>query len=286
MKITFRSAALCGLLTACVLAAPMPAAHAQQEKQEDARMFVDLRDSSLFDALDMVFRAAGINNYKIDDRSRNVTIGKASFTDKKWDDVVRVLANDNGFRLRKIGGTYNVDPKPAPAGTGMPGMPGMPGSYPGMMPGMPGGFPGANPAGNISTFAGRKMSLETRPSPQILPGGGRFGGNNQQQRPPASNEFRLLTVQHVYAGGIVRLFENASVLSTREFLVPEAAVSGDDFGSLTLGGNSNNSQNGSSNGSSGSGGFGGSGGSGSSGGFGGGSSGGFGGGSSGGSRGF
>ena len=278
MKITFRSAALCGLLTACALMAPLPAAHAQQEKQEDVPMFVDLRDSSLFDALDMVFRAAGIGNYKIDDRSRNVTIGKASFTNKKWDDVVRVLANDNGFRLRKIGGTYNVDPKPAPAGTGMPGMPG---GYPGMMPGMPGGFPGANPAGNITTFGGRKMSLETRPSSQILPGGGRAGGNNQQ-RPPASNEFRLLTVQHVYAGGIVRLFEDASVLSTREFLLPEASVSGDDFGSLILGGNQNNNQNGSSNGSSG--GFGGSSG-GSSGGFGG-SSGGFGGGTGGGTGGF
>lgn len=283
MKITFGSAALCGLLAACALTTPLTAAHAQETKQEDARMFVDLRDSSLFDALDMVFRAAGISNYKIDDRGRNVTIGKASFTDKKWDDVVRVLANDNGFRLRKIGGTYTVDPKPAPAGTGYPGM--MPGGYPGMMPGMSGGFPGSNPAGNIQTFGGRKMSLETRPSPQILPGGGNFGGGgNQQRRAPSSNEFRLLTVQHVYAGGIVRLFEDASVLSTREFLVPEAALVPDIGGSLTI--PQQRGSNGSSGGGGGGGGFGGGGSGGGGGGFGGGGSGGGSGGTGGGTGGF
>lgn len=279
MKITFRTAALCGLLTACALTTPR-AAHAQETQQQEARMFVDLRDSSLFDALDMVFRAAGVNNYKIDDFGRNVTIGKASFNDKKWDDVVRVLANDNGFRLRKVGGTYIVDPRPAPVGSGYPGgypgmTPGMPGGYPGMMPGMSGGYNGANPAGNITTFGGRKMSLETRPSSQILPGGGNFGGNNQR-RPPASGEFRLLTMQHVYAGGIALLFEGSTVLTTRQFIVPQAALNEDIGGQLLPrpgyelednNGNSGNNNSGSGGGSGGS--TGGSGGStGGSGGFG------------------
>jgi len=266
MKITTRSAVFSVLLAASALLTPLQAARAQEGAPADARIFVDLRDASLFDALDMVFRAAGISNYKIDDRARlpNFTVGTASFTNRKWDDVVRVLANDNGFRLRNIGGTYTIDPKPAAANSGFPGMPGMMGGAMGAIPGgIPGGFPGANPAGNIMTFGGRKMAMETRPSPQILPGG-RQGGT-QGNRAPSSTEFTLKLVQHVYAGGIIRLFANSSVLTTREFLVPETAFSTDLGGQLlprpgySLADSTQNSGTGGGNsgGSGGSGGFGG-----------------------------
>ncbi|MBV9470432.1 MAG: hypothetical protein JOZ57_14435, partial [Abitibacteriaceae bacterium] len=112
-----------------------------------ARLYVELRDSSLADALEMVFKAAGIPAALIDQSAQAVNIESMTFTNAPWDSVARQLANNYGFRLRRNeAGTYIVEPRPElmqQNGYGSSGgYPGSGGSYPGS--GGSGGYGGGS----------------------------------------------------------------------------------------------------------------------------------------------
>ncbi|HEX8235111.1 MAG TPA: hypothetical protein VF600_04080 [Abditibacteriaceae bacterium] len=269
--------------TGALLAGTLQPASAQTANAE-TRVFVELRDASLFDALEMVYRAAGNPSHVIDPSAKAVNIGSVTFQNQQWNEIVLRLASQNNFRVRNEGGTYFVSPRPVPAMGGFPGGP--PGGFPGGPPagfggppggfgGPPGGFggQGRNPFGGIATFGNRSVSpsITTRVSPQTLPG--RLGGLGGTV---TGGEFRLLPLQHVYAGGIAFLFEGATVLSTQDFVIPQVAREDAIFGILeersgtpevTFEGTTGDSGNGGGGGNSGSGG--GFGGGGSGGGFGG-----------------
>ena len=206
-----------------------------QPANTEARVYVELRDASLYDALEMVYRAAGNPSHVIDPTAKAVNIGSATFQNQPWTEIVLTLARQNNFRVRNQGGTYIVDPRPVPT-TGFPG--GFPGGFQGGFPGAggPRGFAGppqgfgGPPAGfgGIATFGNQSVSpsITTRVSPQTLPGG--RGGLGTI----AGSEFRLLPLQHVYAGGIAFLFEDATVLSTQDFVIPQVAREDAIFGIL------------------------------------------------------
>jgi hypothetical protein len=131
-----------------LLTSAMQPASAQTANTE-ARVFVELRDASLFDALEMVYRAAGNPSHVIDPSAKAVNIGTATFQNQPWTEIVLTLARQNNFRVRNEGGTYFVSPRPVPTTGGFPG--GFPGAG-GPPPGLGGPPPGF---GGITTFGNR-----------------------------------------------------------------------------------------------------------------------------------
>jgi hypothetical protein len=251
------------------------------------RFYVELKDATLADALEMVFKAAGNPAHLIDAAAKDVKIASVTFPNVAWDSIVRQLANQNGFLVKKnTTGTTVVEPRvqtPAPGADGIgPG---------GTTPRVPGGVP-ANPFGaaleggeGVTTFANAQFS-ETQPGTQ---GNAQFGGtnrnnrnnntrttgnnnNNRGQRRQLNPEgnWRLVVIKHIYAGGIANLFADGEVIATDVMVLPESAGSGIGASGGGFGGSGGGGFGGGFGGGGG-GGFGG-------GGFGGGSSGGFGGG--------
>jgi hypothetical protein len=243
MKTKFRTVA--ALIAA---SAAFAAATPSQAQTLDSKMFVELKDATLYDALEMVFRAAGNPSHVIDPMAKAANVGSISFENKDWQDVIRMLANNSGFRVRKDGDTFRIEPKPV----ANPGGPGFPGGFPGAFPGgPPGGFPGApgTPFGGVTTFGNRQVappaatenaavnaetaSVETRISAQTLPGGRRQGGAGGNTNFYSSGgTWRILPLNHSYAGGIAFLFEEAYVLTTMDFVVPQIAMEGGITGFL------------------------------------------------------
>ena len=215
---------------------------------------VELRDTSLADALEMIFQAAGNPSHIIDEQAQAVLIPSVTLNNIAWDSAVRNLTQLNNFKVsRNPSGTYIIEPRIAqPTGEGL---------FPGGAPGNP--FIRNRANGNVRTSA----NSQTRPN---IGGGGSNTTTSKEGK-----DYKVIVVRHIYAGGLARLFGNASIITTAEFVSPGQGNSG--------GGNSGGGQNGISGGGNSGGGIGGIGGGSSGGGIGGGSSGGgFGGGSSGG----
>jgi hypothetical protein len=120
----------------------------------DDRFYVELKDSLLSDALEMVFRAAGNPSHIIDDAAKSINVAPIVFNNVAWDSVVRQMANQNGFKMtRNMQGTYIIEPR-APAVDsgfsegGSPGA-GFPGG--GFGNGFRGGFPGGGGLGGAGS---------------------------------------------------------------------------------------------------------------------------------------
>ncbi len=175
---------------------------------------VELRDTSLADALEMIFRAAGNPSHIIDESAQNVPIPSVTLNNITWEAAVRNLANLNDYKVSRNGsGAYVVEPRnPVPVGDGSEGgLPFGPAATEG-----PRGVP-SNPfigrprrprtqaAPSIRTFA----NSQTRPSR-----GGRAGGATEGRR------YQVIVLQHVYGGGIARLF-GAPIVTTENFLNPD-----------------------------------------------------------------
>jgi hypothetical protein len=233
MAMNMIKGAVATLLTSgALLTSALQPATAQTATAPADRIYVELKDASLYDALEMIYKAAGNPSHVTDPSAKAINVGNALFQNQPWNEIVLNLARQNNFRFRNQGGTYYVEPRPVPT-TG-----GFPGGFPGGMP--PGGFPGArpgagggNPFGNIGTFGNRQMSpsgpsVTTRVSPQTRPG--RLGANNRLVT--AGGTFEILPLQHVYAGGIAFLFEGATVLTTQDFVIPQVAIEDSLFGVL------------------------------------------------------
>lgn len=266
---------LCILGGALVLSQVRPAsAQSTITPGGNGRFYVELKDATLADALEMIFKASGNPAHIIDESAKQVKIGSISYPNIAPDNVIRQLANDNNFLVKKnSSGATVIEPR---APVVQPGNPGMPGMMPGA-PGMPGApVPGGRPAVPANPFG---VSLEGGAAPTTLAyaqfggnnrGGNNRGGNNRGGNNRGGNsrnrtefnkdgKYQLLIVRHVYAGGIARLFVNGDVIPTELLVYPESALVS---GSNSSGGGSSVSGFGSSGGSGGigggSGGFGGS----------------------------
>ena len=286
------------VLVGGILLAAVPQAHAQNASNLEGRLaVVEIKDASLKDALELIFKSAGVNSYLIDDTAAAVQIPDMVRQNISAGDLARQLVRNGDFILsRNAGdGVYTVKPRnPTPLG-------GEEGGFPG---GFQGGFPGggnfqggggfqrggnqgggrnnvpSNPFGSFgASTTGRPLitpKIEARANSQTrprVPGAGGTTGTTTK----GPTEFNFITIRHVYVGGIASLFANSEIITSEQFVSPEPSS---NFGG------GNNSGGGFGGGGGGFGGgvssFGGNSGGGFGGGFGGNSGGGFGGNSGGG----
>jgi hypothetical protein len=205
----------------------------------DDRFLVELKDTLLFDALKMVFRAAGNPSHIIDDTAKSVSVAPVVFNNVAWDSVVRQMANQNGFKMtRNAQGTFIIEPRVVATEPGFPG---------GFNPGgfNPGGFnPGGGDGQNRgwagrrrgmggqgavpgNPFGGEAISPMTRVNPQTTPMFGGAAGGAATTDAGAVKEFRIVPVNHVYVGGIASLFSgNVGVVTTLQFVTTASGQQG------------------------------------------------------------
>lgn len=228
---------VCALGGAMVLAQSAPAvAQSTITPGGNGRFYVELKDATLADALEMVFKASGNPAHIIDEAAKSVYIASVTLPNATADAVIRQLANQNNFLVKKnSAGATVIEPRAPvipPDAMGMPGGP---------IPGVPGGRPGIVPANPFG------VSLEDVPEPTTI-ANAQFGRNNRNNRNSRNNRgnrrsraewnkngrYRLLVVRHTYAGGIARLFVNGDVLPTEALIMPESAAS--SGGGMGMGG--------------------------------------------------
>lgn len=226
------------------------------------RYYIELKDVSLSDALELIFKAAGNPNHRIDEAAKHYFIGALTLTNVAWYDAVMQLVNAEGFKLsRPDGKTYVVTAPPDASKQN---------------PGATRGGRGIPPNPFGASLKGAP-SVDTVASAQFGNRGnsGRNGRNGRNSRDPnkppygiENGTYQLLLVNHIYAGGIARLFDVGTVVPTEEMVYPESVLnSGGGGGSGGIGGGSNSGSNisgiggsGGNRGGGGGGGFGGGGG--------------------------
>jgi|GEM_PF-3054918 len=207
---------------ACMLGASSMA-HAQTviTPVSNNRYYIELKDVSLADALELIFKAAGNPDHTIDEAAKHYFISSLTLTNVAWDDAVMQLVNSKGFKLtRPNGKTYTIKAPPPPPQQ-------MPGEFPGE-PGMPNNPFGAslNDSPEVNTVANAQFG-----------GRGNRGGRNSRggrnnrsdpNSPPYDIEngtYQLLLVNHIYVGGLARLFDVGTVVPTEEIVYPESILS-------------------------------------------------------------
>jgi len=219
---------------ACILGASSMA-HAQTviTPVSNNRYYIELKDVSLADALELIFKAAGNPDHTIDEAAKHYFISSLTLTNVAWDDAVMQLVNSKGFKLtRPNGKTYTIKAPPPPPQQ-------MPGEFPGE-PGMPNNPFGAslNDSPEVNTVANAQFGGR---------GGNNRGGRNNRNRrsdpnsPPYDIEngtYQLLLVNHIYVGGLARLFDVGTVVPTEEIVYPESILSSGGGMSGGIGGGS------------------------------------------------
>lgn len=199
---------------------------------------VEFKDTTLNDALEMIFKAANNPAHNIDPSAALVPVGQVTLQNIAWDSALRTLANQNGFKVsRGTDGIYIIEPRAPVApqgGSGSEG--GFPFGAPMGRQGGPMGVP-SNPFGAPGGFRNQSTiqadpALSTQVNAQTAPridGGGGDTGNN-------TKKFTPIFVKHVYAGGIALLFQNAAIISTEQFVSPDTGSSNGGSGGGSGGG--------------------------------------------------
>ncbi len=188
---------------------------------------VELRDTSLSDALEMIFQAAGNPSHIIDEQAQTVPIAAITLNNIAWDAAVRNLTQLNGYKVsRNASGTYLIEPRViAPVDGGFfPGGEGAPFGAPGSP--FPGGAP-SNPfvrnrfgGNNSRTQANPDLRPRTQANSQTRPNFGGRGGGNTADPSKEGKDYKIIIVRHIYAGGLAQLFANADVIHTEDFVSP------------------------------------------------------------------
>lgn len=181
---------------------------------------VELRDTSLADALEMIFQAAGNPSHIIDEQAQSVPIPSITLNNIAWDAAVRNLTQLNNFKVsRNASGTYIIEPRViVPVDGGLPGSEGSP--FGGSISPLPGGAP-SNPFTRNRIRNQSNPSLRTFANSQTRPNfGGRGGGNANEGK-----NYKIIPVFHIYAGGLAQLFNKSSIISTEGFVSPGKTIS-------------------------------------------------------------
>ena len=236
-------------LTGTVISCSLPV-QAQVAAPATTRLSViELRDASLADALELIFKAAGNPSHIIDESAQSVPIPSVTLNNIAWDAAVRNLANSNNFKVSRNGtGTWVIEPRnPLPAegmmgGEGGPFGPGGPGGNPFLGGGRPGAAPGAGGrAGGRGGFGGggrggRTLSNQNVRTFSNSQTRGNFGGGRPAANPNEGKDYRIIIVRHIYAGGIAQLFQGSTVIATETFVSPGVLTGGGGLGGGGLGG--------------------------------------------------
>lgn len=197
------------------------------------RIYVELRDATLADSLELVFKAAGNPSHIIDETAQTVMIPSVTLTNTQWESAIRNLANQNNYKVYKNeSGAFVIEPRQPVVMEGGEGQPGVPFSpAPNFGP--------VNPFGGSNGFGGRNPRTFMQAQPDIVPPrvetlanaqtrpstGGRGGANSN-----AGKDFKIIVVRHIYAGGLAQLFSNSSVISTDAFVSPAGGSGGGNGG--------------------------------------------------------
>jgi len=211
--------------TACVVAGVLAVSQPMSQAQNavvpatTGRFLVELKDATLADALEMVFKAAGNPSHIIDDAAKEVKIASANFNNVAWDSIVRQLANQNNFLVRKNdAGTTVIEPRnPAPK-TGK-----TPGKTPAKVPANP--FGAALETGEVPTTVVEAQFGRTPAATTAATTPGTTGTTRTRVKLNPDGEYRLLVIRHVYAGSFARIFADGSVIPTEQMVLPESAGS-------------------------------------------------------------
>ena len=104
---------VCALGGAMVLAQSAPAvAQSTITPGGNGRFYVELKDASLADALEMVFKASGNPAHIIDEAAKSVYIASITLPNATADAVIRQLANQNNFLVKKnSAGATVIEPR-------------------------------------------------------------------------------------------------------------------------------------------------------------------------------
>ena len=65
------------------------------------RFYVELKDATLADAMEMVFKAAGNPAHIVDDSARMVNVANSTFPNHDWHSIVRQLTSTYNFKFYK-----------------------------------------------------------------------------------------------------------------------------------------------------------------------------------------
>ena len=209
-----------------------PVAHAQTTARFAT---VEFKDTTLADALEMIFQAANNPAHTIDPSASEVPIGSITLQNIQWDSALRTLANQNNFKVsRGADGSYLVEPREPVLQDGMGGTDGgsdprsrgrfnggSSSSAPGSVPGNPfvGNRPSTRPRVNFELLPSVRASAQTTP---------RVGGGTtrEENSPPPPVPIR---VRHIYAGGLAQLF-GGTVIPTLPFVSPGSGGGGQGGG--------------------------------------------------------
>jgi hypothetical protein len=234
------SALLLGARAVSAQGAAEPANPATGQPAGTMRFYVELKDATLADALEMVFKAAGNPAHIIDDSAKDVNISTSTFPNHSWDSIVRQLVNTYGFKFyQNEARTWVVEPRVSriapPSGEGGFGEGAQGGFNRGGRGGQQGGFQGTQGAFNrggqggfnrggqggavpANPFGGNRPEVRNFANPQTVPAFG--GGTAAAGDAGEEKSFRLLTVKHVYVGGVAALFKDVGVIRTESFVSP------------------------------------------------------------------
>jgi hypothetical protein len=209
-------------LSVCALGSGLSAARAQGGAAvENTRLFVELKTSTLYDAVQLVQNAVGRTDYEFADEAaaKATLIPAKTFNNAAWDNIIRNITNESGFKIvPQSTGKKSIELRAPVMNYGGEG--GYPGSsYPGASPFGGGGVAPAGGGIPANPFGARRPQTQTFAAPQTAPG---LAGTANAE----GKDYRLLPVQHVYVGGIAKLFGEGEVISTEDFLLPEGALGG------------------------------------------------------------
>ena len=235
------------------------------------RFYVELKGSTLYDAIAMVQQAAGSTDYKVDESAKYVPVEPVTFNNAPWDTIIRRLATDSNFKIvpqkdgsKQIEPRYDMNAYGGEGGYGG-GYGSSGGGYPGGGYGSSsggygsssgGGYPGGGTQRGGNQRGGNQRGGDQGSSARGgLPASPFSGGNRRQPRQTmneqtapglagasgAANaegkEYRVLQVRHVYVGGIASLFGDAGLITSEQFLIPESALGGNNNGGGGFGNN-------------------------------------------------
>lgn len=192
---------------ATTLVGAAPALAQNTAPPSSTRFTVDLKDATLRDALELVFQAAGNPSHIIDPAASQVRIGTVSFKDQEWRDIVRILASQNKFRLRRENGSWIVDPRPdvrayLPSELGLP-----------------------KRDLSVLTTSKADFSVQTLSSAQVGTTTGSTNGTLSRPTPvDSTNPWSIIEPVHTYAGAFALFFSGGTVVGTAEFIVPSSGI--------------------------------------------------------------
>ena len=167
---------------------------------EAARLSLSLPTGSLASALEAIYKSVGNPAHTVDAAARSVTLDAMALRDMDWHEAVGWLAARSGFTLSHDAlGACIIAPRLSLSAAAAAYLPML---------------------GDRFLPPPTAARAATQANSQTVPGLGRGSTSTE------GKDYRVLRVQHVYVGGIAKLFGEGSVISTEDFLLPDSAFGG------------------------------------------------------------